>query len=70
MLPNSAAIPLPTAFYDMKIPLPAGPTAPYQLIDIHEINDIESALSGCRTGFSPCWQGKCPLEDGRLRIVA
>ena len=42
---NSPAIPLP-------IPLPEAPVKPCQLIDIHEINDIESALFGCRRRFS------------------
>jgi hypothetical protein len=52
MLPNSPAIPLP-------IPLPATPIKPRQLVDIHEINDIDSALFGCRRRFS--------LLSGKMR---
>jgi hypothetical protein len=55
MLPNSPAIPLP-------IPLPGAPVKLCQLIDIHEINDIESALFGCRRRFS-LLSGTMPLES-------
>ena len=61
MLPNSPAIPLP-------IPLPAAPVKPCQLIDIHEINDIERRTFRVPKAFSPCCQGSAdmPLADRRF----
>ena len=59
MLPNSPAIPLP-------IPLPAGPVKSYQLIDIHEINNIESTLFECRRRLLPAIRERRAAEDRRI----
>jgi hypothetical protein len=58
MLPNSPAVPLP-------IPLPPGPVKPRQLIDLYQINDIESALSSAESVFS-----LLSGSDERLKTVS
>ena len=39
--PNSAAYPLPTAFYGPKIPLPTGPDNSTEVTDLQGVFDVD-----------------------------
>src|ERR1700730_2975119 len=56
--PNSAAVPLPTAFWELEIPLPAVRPNHHQMADIPNVFDVERTLLEAAARFVPCLRDK------------